>query len=46
MRVEVGDDADRVRQIDAVLERRAALVVDEQERQTRRWMRSRKRRDA
>ena len=31
--VEVGDEPDRVRQRDAVLERGAALVVDEQERE-------------
>ena len=31
--VEVGDEADGVRQVDAVLEGRAALVVDEQERE-------------
>ncbi len=33
--VEVGEEADRVRQLDAVLERRAALVVDQHERQGR-----------
>ena len=32
VRAEVGDEADGVRQLDAVGERRAALVVDEQER--------------
>ena len=33
MRVEVGHEADGVGQVDAVLEGRAALVVDEQERE-------------
>ncbi len=36
VRAEVGDDADAVRQLDALGERRATLVVDEQERHPRR----------
>ena len=43
--VEVGDEPDGVRQVDALLERRAALVVDQQEVQAARRMRERERCD-
>ena len=45
VRVEVGEEPDGVRQRGAVLERGAALVVDEHERETVRWCRRRERPD-